>query len=188
MPRRRSSPASLRRSWNGAGPAAGGGSAIALFGEVLLIGLGRGFEEPGVSIYGDLLVFASCVAVAFGYVAGGSLSRSLGSLAVTFWGVVLAGVLTAPGVLLIPSSGLIEAAPAGLSGLAYLVVISSVIAYIAWNWALAHGGIGRTGVLQFAQPVLTVLLAVLLLGESLTLSVAFSAVVILAGVAIARRR
>ena len=72
--------------------------------------------------------------------------------------------------------------------MAYLVVISSVIGYIAWNWALAHGGIGRTGVLQFAQPVLTVIAAVILLGESLTASVVFAASVILAGVAIARWR
>lgn len=164
-----------------------GGVAVAMVGEALLIGLGRGFNEPGVTVKGDLIVFASCVAVAFGYVAGGSLSRSLGSLAVTFWGLVLAAVLTMPGALLLPSSGLIEASSAALGGLAYLVVISSVIGYIAWNWALAHGGIGRVGVLQFAQPVLTVLLAVLLLGESLTLSIVCSAAVILAGVAIAQR-
>ncbi len=163
------------------------GVAVALIGEVLLIGLGRGFDEPGVTVYGDLVVLVACVAVAFGYVAGGSLSRSLCSLAVTFWGVVLAALASAPGLLLIPSSGLLGAPPSALGGLAYLVVISSVVGYVAWNWALAHGGIGRTGVLQFAQPVLTVLLAVLLLGESLGASVLVSAAVILAGVAIARR-
>jgi drug/metabolite transporter (DMT)-like permease len=132
-------------------------------------------------------VFAACVAVAFGYVAGGSLTQTLGSMAVTFWGLVIAAILVLPGVLLVPSSGLAEAPLASLGGLAFLVVISSVVGYLAWNWALAHGGIGRTGVLQFAQPVLSVILAVLLLGESLTWSVLFSAAVILAGVAIARR-
>jgi drug/metabolite transporter (DMT)-like permease len=163
------------------------GVVIALIGEALLIGLGRGFDEPGVTVYGDLVVFAACVAVAFGYVAGGSLTQTLGSMAVTFWGLVIAAILVLPGVLLVPSSGLAEAPLASLGGLAFLVVISSVVGYIAWNWALAHGGIGRTGVLQFAQPVLSVILAVLLLGESLTWSVLFSAAVILAGVAIARR-
>jgi drug/metabolite transporter (DMT)-like permease len=163
------------------------GVAIALFGEALLIGLGRGIHEPGVTVYGDLVVFAACLAVAFGYVAGGSLTQSLGSLSVTFWGVVLAALASLPGLLLIPGSGLQAAPPAALGGLAYLVLISSVVGYIAWNWALAHGGIGRTGVLQFAQPVLTVLLAMLLLGEALTPSVIVSSAVILAGVAIARR-
>jgi drug/metabolite transporter (DMT)-like permease len=160
--------------------------AVALFGEALLIGLGRGFNEPGVTVHGDLVVFAACLAVAFGYVAGGSLTQSLGSLSVTFWGVVLAALASLPGLLLIPGSGLQAAPPAALGGLAYLVLISSVVGYIAWNWALAHGGIGRTGVLQFAQPVLIVLLAMLLLGEALTPSVIVSSV-ILAGVAIARR-
>ena len=163
------------------------GVGVALVGEVLLVGLGRGFDEPGVTVYGDLVVFAACIAVAFGYVAGGSLTQTLGSMAVTFWGVVIAALITLPGLLLIPLSGVAEAPPAALGGLAYQVVISSVVGYIAWNWALAHGGIGRTGVLQFAQPVLSVILAVLFLGESLTASVVFSAAVILAGVAIARR-
>jgi drug/metabolite transporter (DMT)-like permease len=162
--------------------------AVALVGEALLIALGRGFNEPGVTVYGDLVVFVACVAVAFGYVAGASLTQSLGSLSVTFWGVVLAAVTSLPALVFVPLSGVAAAPPAALGGLAFLVVISSVVGYIAGNWALAHGGIGRTGVLQFAQPVLTVLLAVLLLREELTPSVILSAAVILAGVAIARRR
>jgi drug/metabolite transporter (DMT)-like permease len=163
------------------------GVAIALVGEGLLIGLGRGFAEPGVTVQGDLIVFAACVAVAFGYVAGGSLTQSLGSLAVTFWGVAIAALVTLPGALLVPWSAVAQAPASALGGLGFLVVISSVVGYVAWNWALAHGGIGRTGVLQFAQPILSVVLAVLFLGESLTLSVIFSAAVILAGVSIARR-
>ena len=163
------------------------GVAVALTGEALLVGLGRGFAEPGVSVFGDLVVFVACIAVAFGYVAGGSLTRTLGSLAVTLWGVALAAIVTAPGLLLVPASGLLEAPSSALGGLAYLVLISSVIGYVAWNWALAHGGIGRTGVLMFAQPILSVVLAVLLLGESITLSIGIPAAVILAGVAIARR-
>ena len=163
------------------------GVAIALLGEVLLIGLGKGFDEPGVTVFGDVVVFVGCVAVAFGYVAGGRLTQSLGSLAVTFWGVVLAALAMLPVLLLLPAPGLGDAPPAALGGLAFLVTVSSVIGYIAWNWALAHGGIGRTGVLQFAQPILSVILAVLLLGEGLHPSVIVSAAVILAGVAIARR-
>jgi drug/metabolite transporter (DMT)-like permease len=163
------------------------GVAVALIGEALLIGLGRGFDEPGVTLYGDLVVFIACVAVAFGYVAGGSLSRTLGSLAVTLWGVALAALIIAPGLLVVPVSGLLDAPASALGGLAFLVLISSVIGYVAWNWALAHGGIGRTGVLMFAQPILSVILAVLLLGESVTLSIGVPAAIILAGVAIARR-
>ena len=163
------------------------GVVVALIGEALLIGLSHGFREPGVSIYGDLIVFAACVAVAFGYVAGGSLSRSLGSLAVTFWGLVIAALLTLPALSVIPVHQVVHAGSAALAGLAFLVVISSVVGYVAWNWALAHGGIGRVGVLQFAQPVLTICFAVLLLRESLSPSIVLSTIVILSGVALARR-
>ena len=136
---------------------------------------------------GDLVVFAACIAVAFGYVAGGSLSRSLGSLAVTFWGLVIAGVLTSPAIYALPIKQVADAGAPALAGLLYLIVISSVLGYIAWNWALAHGGIGRMGVLQFAQPVMTICFAMLLLGETLSPSVVLSTAVILSGVALARR-
>jgi drug/metabolite transporter (DMT)-like permease len=43
------------------------------------------------------------------------------------------------------------------------------------------------GVLQFAQPVLTICFAVLLLRESLSPSIVLSTIVILSGVALARR-
>lgn len=163
------------------------GVVVALSGEVLLIGLSHGFGEPGVTLYGDLVVFAACIAVAFGYVAGGSLSRSLGSLAVTFWGLVIAGVLTSPAIYALPIKQVADAGAPALAGLLYLIVISSVLGYIAWNWALAHGGIGRMGVLQFAQPVMTICFAMLLLGETLSPSVVLSTAVILSGVALARR-
>src|SRR5262249_19928393 len=121
------------------------GVAVALAGEVLLIGSGGGWTEPGVSLFGDLTVFVSCIAVAFGYVTGGRLSLVHGTLPVTFWALTLAAIAVAPVALAITPEGTAEAPATALCGLAYLAVISSVAGYVAWNWALAHGGIGRTG-------------------------------------------
>jgi drug/metabolite transporter (DMT)-like permease len=126
--------------------------SVALFGEALLIGLGRGFNEPGVTVHGDLVVFAACLAVAFGYVAGGSLTQSLGSLSVTFWGVVLAALASLPGLLLIPGSGLQAAQPAALGGLAYLVLISSVVGYIAWTGPSPMAGSGAPACFSSPSP------------------------------------
>ena len=49
-------------------------------------------------------------------------------------------------------------------------------------------GIGRIGIIQFLQPVVGVTLAVILLGDSLTVPLSIGAVAILGGVFIARRR
>ena len=69
-----------------------------------------------------------------------------------------------------------------------MTVLSSIVGYSLWFWALGHGGIARIGSMQFAQPVMTMLLAVPILGEALTLPLLLSGAVILAGVAIAQRQ
>ncbi len=70
----------------------------------------------------------------------------------------------------------------------YMALVSSILAYAAWYWALGQGGIGRIGLAQFAQPLVGVVLAVALLGEALTWPMVLAAAAILAGVALARGR
>jgi drug/metabolite transporter (DMT)-like permease len=52
------------------------GVAVALLGELLLIGLGRGFAEPGVTVYGDLVVL---------YMATSSCSRPVSRSPSAMW-------------------------------------------------------------------------------------------------------
>jgi len=60
----------------------------------------------------------------------------------------------------------------------------SIAAYVTWYWALAAGGIARVGLAQFAQPIVTLGLAVIMLREAMTLPLA--AACILAGISLAR--
>ena len=161
------------------------GVAIALAGEVALVGSSLGFDEPGVTLLGDAIVFGSCIVCAFGYVVGGRLTRTYGTIAATLWGAVLAGAAALPAVAVFGTGGLAEAAFPSLVALLYLAGAGSLLGYLAWYWALAHGGIGRIGVIQFIQPVLTLVLAVLIVGETITLPLAGATVLILVGVAAA---
>ncbi len=70
----------------------------------------------------------------------------------------------------------------------YLALVSSIVAYAAWYWALGRGGIGRTGLARFVQPLVGLVLAVTLLGEALSGGMVLAAALILAGVALARGR
>ena len=67
-----------------------------------------------------------------------------------------------------------------------MALASSILGYAAWYWALGQGGIGRTGLAQFVQPLVGVVLAVALLGEAVTGPMMAAAAAILAGVALAR--
>ncbi len=165
------------------------GSAIAMTGEIVLIGFRFGFEDGHASVTGDLIVFASCASASLGYVAGGRLARSIGAWPTTLWGISAGGLMLAPLLPFVlsrvvwPSVG-----PAGIFAVAYLVLFSSILAYVAWYWALARGDMARVGALQFTQPMVGVALAAVVLSEPITPPLALAAAGILLGVWIIQRK
>ncbi len=165
------------------------GSAIAMTGEVLLIGFRFGFDDAGASVAGDLTVFASCAAASLGYVAGGRLARSIGAWPTTLWGITAGGLLLAPVlpfVLERVAWGSVGAV--GVLAVGYLVLFSSILGYVTWYWALARGDMARIGALQFTQPMVGVALAAVVLSEPVTPPLALAAAGILLGVWIVQRK
>lgn len=165
------------------------GCAIAVGGEVLLIAFRGRVDERGATLLGDSVILVASLVVALGYVAGARLAQAgYGTWATTFWGVAVAALVLTPVVpLAARGTGWSEAGALGWAGVAYLALGSTILAYVAWYWALGAGGIARMGLLQFFQPVIGVALAAWLLGEPVTAKEVASAVAILAGVFVARR-
>jgi hypothetical protein len=64
---------------------------------------------------------------------------------------------------------------------------ATILACVAWSFALARGGIARVAPLQFAQPVLALIFAAALLGERVSFASILCGITILAGVVIAWR-
>lgn len=165
------------------------GCALALSGEALLV-LARGGPAGEGELLGDTLVVVSALAASFGYVAGGRLQQQgYSPWATTFWGVGLATPFVAPVLLFVEFDARPGAsALLGWSATVYLALISTVIAYVAWYWALGKGGIARMATIQFLQPVTGVVAAVLWLGEAVTPPMIFAGLAIIAGVVIVQRR
>lgn len=164
------------------------GAALAFAGEAALIGFPAGFGGPDVTLAGDLLVLTGGVGAAAGYVAGARLSERLNAWATTFWGIGLGGLLLLPVATgTIGPAAWAGAGALGWAAVAYLALFSTILAYVCWYWALRRGGIARIGATQFAQPVIALAFAVMILGEPLTPLLAVSAAIIVVGVAIAQR-
>ncbi len=165
------------------------GCALAILGLGVLVGDRSGFEGGSDPLLGDLLMVAACTICAFGYVAGARLSSSIGSWSATMWGITLGAAVALPGALALGGISAITAIGlAGWLAIAYLAFVVAIIGYAAWYWALDKGGVERVAPAQFFQPVVGVGLAVAFLGESLSWTGLAAALVILAGVWIARRR
>lgn len=165
------------------------GAGVAMLGEAFLIAFQAGLGGGSASnvILGDILILAGAASASLGYVCGARLSLRYSSWATTFWGITLAGLLLLPAFWWVPPGAFGAATGAWLAVL-YLALGSTIIAYVAWYWALSRGGIARIVLAQFLQPVLTMVLAALILGEVITLPLGLAAAVILAGIFIAQRR
>lgn len=162
------------------------GVSIAFGGEVLMIGS----RDPGgqASLSGDMLCIAAMVCSGMGYVAGSRLTMKIGTWATTFWGIGLAALMQLPLLpWIIGGTEWAAVSAAGWSGLGFLVIFSSVVGYCLWYWAMATGGVVRIAPIQFAQPVVSLILAVALFSEAITVPIAVATVAILAGIALARR-
>jgi drug/metabolite transporter (DMT)-like permease len=163
------------------------GVALAFVGGAVLVCV-RDIGGGGASPVGDLLALGATVSVASGYVAGSRLATDIGTWSVTAWGAVLGTVLVLPPLIAVaPSVDWSQAGAAAWGATLYLALFSSLLAYVAWYWALGAGGIARISLIQHVQPVVTLGLAVALFGETLTPVLLLSTAAILAGVAIARR-
>jgi len=164
------------------------GCAVALVGEVVLIG-GRGAAAGDATLAGDLLVLAAALCVSAGYVAGAMLPpRGLSSLATTLWGVLLGTVVLAPLLLgLLARDGVPHAGATAWGAVLFLAVVTSIVGYVGWYWALDRGGIQRIATLQFLQPISGFILAAIVLGEHVTAPIAVGGALIVGGVVIAQR-
>lgn len=161
------------------------GSALAMLGTALLIALQSGADDAAASRAGDALVIVGVMVCAVGYLAGGKLAPVIGARATTLWGLAATSVVLLPVVALL--AGRTEWSAVGERewlALAYLALAGSLGAYLAWFWALGRGGIAQVSSLQLAQPIMTTVLAVLLIGERLTLPLIAAGGVILAGTAL----
>ena len=165
------------------------GAALALLGEIALIAFRAGMAGGEASLGGDLLVVVACMASAAGYVAGARLAHRLTTWATTFWGIGLGGLLLVPVMPAVLGPAAWRGAGAvGWGAVAYLALGATTLGYICWYWALQRGGIARIGATQFMQPVIALLLAVLVLGEPLTVPLVLAAVLVMSGVMLAQRR
>ena len=68
------------------------GAAIAVAGEIALVGIRSGGASATATLTGDEIVLASCILFALGVVAGARLSSRINPLSATFWAITVASI------------------------------------------------------------------------------------------------
>lgn len=134
---------------------------------VVLFAVMEGFEASWLA---NSYMLAAIIICGLGYAEGASLSRKLGGWQVISWALLLSSpVMVALACFTLPAS-LAGISASAWGGLAYVSLFSMLIGFVFWYRGLALGGIASVGQLQLLQPFFGLLLAALLLGERISLS------------------
>ncbi len=120
-------------------------------------------------LLGDLLLFLSVLSAAFGYVEGGRSGRIYGGARTMSWAVLI----TLPVCILLSlvhfNKAPLELSELGIGvglSLLYLGFVSQSLGMFLWFKVLAIGPMEKIALVQLLQPFLTLLIAIIVLGEN----------------------
>ena len=137
---------------------------------------------------GDVLILASTLNWAVYTVLGHATIRSLGALRATAGTMLFGWLLLAP--FFLAGAGWTEYASASATtwiAVAFLGLACSGVAYVLWYEAIRGLETSKVASFLYLEPLVTVVAAFFLLGETLTLSTAAGGLFVLVGVALVQR-
>ena len=150
---------------------------------MLVLPQGRGHA---VDLLGALVLIVAALSWAWGSVISKSAGLPKSPFMATSMEMIAGGTLCIIVAVLAGEMGAFN--PAQVSGEAlvswlFLVIFGSLVAFTAFIWLLGVTSIAKVGTYAYVNPVVAVLLGWAILGESVTLTTVFAAILILCGVA-----
>ncbi|MFH8422885.1 DMT family transporter [Streptomyces sp. NPDC018038] len=144
-------------------------------------------QSGGAVSRGDLYLFGALLVCAAGYTEGGRLARLMPGWHVIGWALILCLPPMAAGSVVALSLEPVHLNAHGVLGLAWVAIGSTFFGLYVWYRGMASIGIPRASQLQLAQPLLTLVWSVALLGETLPLAAPLAAVAVLVCIAVTQR-
>jgi drug/metabolite transporter (DMT)-like permease len=158
---------------------------------VVLVARGQlsGQVDAPSALLGDVLVLLAVVAWAVYAVWGRPYAVRYGVVTTTGITIVIGTLLYLPvGIFFSRAADFRALSAVGWGSIAYLVVLTSVVSYLLYYWALAREDASRVAIWSNTQPVLTALLAWMVYGDRLTPSFVVGGLLVIAGVAMTQQR
>lgn len=160
--------------------------AAALAGAGVVVAFTVG-QSGGALSTGDLYLFGALLICAAGYTEGGRLARLMPGWQVIGWALILTLPLAAVGAAFALAAEPVHLTAHGVAGVLWVAAGSQFFGLYVWYRGMAAIGVPRASQLQLAQPLLTLLWAVLLLGEHLSPAAPLAAAGVLLCIAVTQR-
>jgi drug/metabolite transporter (DMT)-like permease len=142
---------------------------------------GFGFET------GDFWLLLAGLSASAGYVFSGKLSHHMPGWEVISWALILCAPISIAGTIWLWEPRYIAAPLNHNIAFLYVSLGSMFLGFFAWNTGLKLGGISRVGQLQLLQTFLTLGIAALVLGETVTLETVGYALAVLIVIVASRK-
>ncbi len=137
------------------------GAVVGLVGVGLMMGIGG----EAVSPWGVAASLGAMIASSLGFVLTTRWGQDVAALPMTAWQLLGGSVVLLPVAVLVEGAPPVLTASSGL-GFAYVTIVATAVAYVAWFAGLRHLQPGPVGMIGLLNPVTGVTLGVLLAGES----------------------
>ncbi|WP_329193810.1 MULTISPECIES: DMT family transporter [unclassified Streptomyces] len=160
--------------------------AAAVTGAVVVLAFTLG-QSGGSLSTGDVYLFGALLVCAAGYTEGGRLARVLPGWQVIGWALVVCLPLALVGSAVGLAHEPVHLNWHGLAGLVWVAAGSSFFGLYVWYRGMAEIGAVRASQLQLAQPLLTLVWSVALLGERLSPAAPVAACAVLVCIAVTQR-
>ncbi|MFD6432887.1 DMT family transporter [Streptomyces venezuelae] len=160
--------------------------AAALAGAAAVIGF-TVQQSGGALSTADLYLFGALLICAAGYTEGGRLAREMPGWQVIGWALILCLPLNVAGAALALPHESFHLTGHSTAGLLYAALGSQFLGLVVWYRGMAAIGVPKASQLQLAQPLLTLVWSVFLLGEHLPVAAPLTAAAVLVCIAVTQR-
>lgn len=144
-------------------------------------------QSGGALSTADLYLFAALLVCAAGYTEGGRLAREMPGWQVIGWALILCLPLAVAGAAVALRYEPFQLTGHSTAGLLYAAIGSQFLGLVVWYRGMAAIGVPKASQLQLAQPLLTLVWSVFLLGEHLPLAAPLTAAAVLVCIAVTQR-
>ena len=144
-------------------------------------------KSSGSFTYVDGLLVLGGISACVGYLEGGELSRKMNPRSVISWALVISLPVNIVMSYVTFNTQYVHAGPIAWTSFLYLSLFSMFIGFFFWYEGLAVGGIARVSQVQLLQPFCTLVVASVLLGDSLTIMNLFFAFLVVSTVVLGKR-
>jgi drug/metabolite transporter (DMT)-like permease len=164
------------------------GLVVGFVGVVVLVG--RGFDAigRGESVYGELALVASSISYGAGAVYARRYVRGLRPMIPAMFQVGFAFVIAALFAVAVEHPLATDVRPDTVASIAWLGILGSGFAYIAFFRLIGRWGATRTSLVAYLLPVVGILLGVFVLNEQIDARILVGTALVIGGVALVNAR